>query len=324
MKQQQPGNSKVLISAYSKHSFLILITSLLFSVLALQTGLAQAKEPYTIKDKNFLPLRFYVGDIVELRLIINLAAPELLTPPEPAKLPQSPWLFLKQVEVMQITSTQYEVRIFFSAFKPGNHQLPALKLGRITLTGLTLDARSILDDKKIALPVLQPKPQILLPGTWFTIGLLIFLIILLPYLIIMAIKLSSKLFIRVKQAALKEQPRKKILKNLKKIKHQIAEMDPRSFFNELARLLREFMHERLQLPVLPATTTEVKLILDQTYPQLRDAKHLRDLISFFKTADYVRFGGRPIKKKEMNSLIDTIIALVGTLDKLEDNNHVEF
>lgn len=302
---------------------LVFLSFFLLFISPLSAQIQPGKEAFTIKDKNFLPLRFYVGDIVELRLVINLAAPQLLTPPAPDKLPQSDWLFIKQVEVMQIIDTQYEVRIFFVAFKPGSHLLPPIKLGKITLSGLTLDARSILDDKKITVPVLQPKSQILLPGTWFTIGMLLFLIIILPYLVILAIRLSKKLITHIKQAALKEQPRNKILKSLKKIKHEIPDLEPRNFFNELAMLLKEFMNDRLQLPVLPATTTEVKDILYETYPDLKDSKHIRDLVSFFKTADYVRFGGKPIKKKEMNSLIDIVIALVVTLDKLEDNNHVE-
>ena len=115
----------------------------LLSLLAAGPGAAQPG--YTVVESGTAPLRFYVGDPVELRLRVRVAAgakaAELRAP---AKMPSASWLDVQRVRVAPLGGGEWDVRIELVSFAPGPTPVPRLDLGAVALedpeTGATLSA----------------------------------------------------------------------------------------------------------------------------------------------------------------------------------------
>ena len=74
-------------------------TSALICLAALST-VALADGSYTVEHVLFLPPTFYVGDLVELRIRIDVDPGTM--PAEPSELPQPSWIHIRDVRVIPI------------------------------------------------------------------------------------------------------------------------------------------------------------------------------------------------------------------------------
>jgi hypothetical protein len=273
-----------------------------------------AEADYRVEKLVFLPLRFYVGDIVELRCELYTTGNMALRPPE--SMPTSTWVVVQKISVNKISESHYELIVLFTTFSPGSHILPAINLGQIIIDNIKVHTYSILDDE----PSSEFKPikgQLLLPYTWMMITFSFFLIFLFPVLCIVVIKRGIRFYKDYKIRSLLLQPRVKFRKALKDLEKKMAHIKPKDFFSYLTASMKEYLYSRFRLPVFPATTSELNHLLVQSSITPKDITNIIDL---FQLADFVKFGGRLMAQEKMEQMIQDMIELV---KGIEERSYVE-
>ena len=288
----------------------LVIFFLFFSFCAFLWG----QEQVVIQETNMLPLHFYVGDEVELRLIILANPGNFLK--EPSSLPKGKWIEINKFNLMKLEDNVYEVRIFLKTFMHGTHILPSIKLGDVFLSNVKIYTRSILDDRGIE--ELSPlQAQLDLAGTWLTFFVFLLFIVILPYILFVIRKFLLRLINRIQQERIKSLPGIRLRQGLRKLKKNLPRINARSFFINITELIRKYLSARFKMPILSATTTELKKMLIGKLPR---AEYIEKIILLFKRADYVKFGGQAAKKNEMKNAIDNIFKI---LNSIEEDLNVE-
>ena len=268
-----------------------------------------------IEEMNLLPVRFYVGDNVELRLIISVPSGRKLD--LPVQIPDLKWVEINEnIRISELDKNIYEVRILFTTFIPGSHLLSNIIIGDFIIPDVTINTRSILEDKEVT--GLAPfEEQAELPGTWVILGIMIFIVLFMPYILLIAGKQLLKVFKKIQLNRKKELPGNKLRKGLRKIKHSLKKISPLKFFVKITELLREYLSDRLNLPVLTATTRELdKLLFDNVHKK----RYAEKIISIFKRADLIKFAGFKGRRGELSSTLDNIFSLIDLIE--EDNNGI--
>jgi hypothetical protein len=137
----------------------------------------------TVSQVVFLPQTYYIGDVVEARVIVRATESLDLVPPTP--LPRSDWVDVRSVVVVQ-RADGYEVRVLFQPFFVGTRQLPPIDLGSMTLSGVSVVVQSLsVEEGELEL---QPvRDQLLLPGTQALIAVFLLLLVGVPVVIVQTI-----------------------------------------------------------------------------------------------------------------------------------------
>ncbi len=290
-----------------KKSFIILLFFLCF------LKFIWAQEMCRIEEMNLLPVRFYVGDNVELRLIVSVPPGRKLE--LPVQVPDLKWIEINEnVRISNIGENNYELRILFTSFIPGSHLLSNIIIGDFLIPNVTIDTRSILDDKEVN-SLAPNESQVELPGTWPILSIMIFIILFMPYILLIAGKQLLRIFKRIRLNRKKELPGNKLRKGLKKIKHGIKKISPLSFYIKITELLRVYLNDMLSLPVLTATTRELNRLLSDNLDKKRYAERI---ITIFRRADLIKFAGAKGRKGELSSTLDIVFNLV---DFIEEDNY---
>ena len=276
---------------------------------------------YVIQDSSFLPVRFYVGDNVELRLRLEVPGGDLRPPSDTS---EGNWLVLRDITCVRIKGQVWEVRIFFTTFRPGRHVLPDIDLGEIVLANLRAETRSILEDKGEEKPAGQ-KGQLLLPGTVRMLILAALVILLMPPFLYKAFRGGLAVLKSYNALRLRKLPHSRLLRALDRLQTRMKDYDAAAFFTQITRLLREYFDGRLHIPAQTSTTLELRLLLlealSRAHPSGEISLVTSGVIDLFQRADYVRFGGQSASPREMADVLDEVSQFVEKVEGVV--KHVE-
>ena len=183
---------------------------------------------YHITKSMVLPPKFYVGDLVELR--VNIESETNITFEIPTVLPESKWIKVEDVTFTSLSNGKLEVRILLRSFQPGTHVLPPIGLGDIVLHDLKIHTNSILEETDTE--KLRPlRNQTMLPYTWLRLSGILVIIIMAPFLFYRIIsRVHSRIF-TLRAERLKKIPFQRVKRALGKLEKNIGrEEERRGFF----------------------------------------------------------------------------------------------
>jgi hypothetical protein len=268
----------------------VVLVALLCAVsLAAQSGPAG----YSVVESGTVPLRAYVGDTVELRVRLRLDAQVMRTLEAPKKLPSASWLEVRQVRVSLLGGREWEVRILYVSFAPGQAALPPLDLRAITLAALQVHTASILAERKLERPA-PPREQLALPGTARRLALAVLAAVAGPAAAIFAgvraVRLAKRLAAR-RRASL---PGSRFRRALRRLRGQLDSLGPRRFYIELTAALRAYIEARHGVRASAATTRELRsglAALSGHAATGAPTQALEDLARLLERGDVVKFGG---------------------------------
>ena len=274
-------------------------------------------EIYSLETMSFIPPMYYIGDEVELR--ISIIIPENLQIKEPENKIEKKWVEINKVSITLVRKREdkkiYDVNIFFRAFKPGKLFLPKLDLGSLSLSDIEINTLSVLEKDKIT--KLRPlRGQLVLPHTWFKIGLIFAFIILTAILILVFFKFSFKGFNFFNSLNKRNVPRRKLLKDLENLKTNIQDIKPRDFFIKISDTFKEYLSARLSIPVYTSTTYEISHL---TYYNVLEKEISGEIVNLFSFSDLVKFGDKYPSRKDMEDIITKIIFLSHSIEEEKKN-----
>ncbi len=313
---------------------------------------AAAQENYSLQETSLLPVRFYVGDHVELRIHIKAKPGVGLRPPDP--LPRGSWLQIDRILCSRIREDIWLARIFFTTYKPGSHLLPEIDLGEIRLTDLKVETRSILFDRRAGRiaesrsgryagdyleqnadrPALKtgewhteepggPREQLFLPGTWARLGGVLVVVITAPLMFFFGLRISTRLIRYYRLRMRKSLARTRANRALRLLKRRLREYDARGFFIRITDIMREYLERRLRFPAYAATTLELNRGLAahfaRTAPSPTFEKLSVDIVALFRQGDRVKFGGDDLVEGERELVIDKVSGFVVSLEEAAQN-----
>lgn len=222
---------------------MILLLVLLATVLGAQEGL-------TVRQVLFLPPEFYVGDPVEIRALVDHPNPQALIPP--SELPQTEAFEVRKVDVI-FEEGRLWVVIRFVSFAPGTHPFPVIPLGGGTLRGLMVSTRSALREEAGLLPLQEP---ISLSGSGLRVGLLLFVVLLLPWLVFRLLGLVlmlSRLWIEQRSTM---RPYWSFQQELQRLRREAYRLNTPSFYEQLGGAIRRWLTAVARNPSLMSLTAE--------------------------------------------------------------------
>ncbi|MFP4363119.1 MAG: hypothetical protein ACLFR1_04555 [Spirochaetia bacterium] len=244
-----------------------------------------AQEPgYTITQSIFLPPQYYVGDIVELRLRLQLE--EGLYIEEPEQMPQAAWLDFHSISI-EPRGDEFEVRIRFAPYYPGIRSLPAIDLGEITLSGIRIQTASLLEET--GHDFAPPHGQLLLPSTKLFIGIIIGTISAIIAAGLFGWTWGRKKIHSAIQRYIAGRPYRRISKVMDVLRNQLSEMNSRSFYITLSDSFRTYLTEKLKENYLTATTSEIERTIRKKLPENVSSKEIVHILAY---ADMVKFANK--------------------------------
>ena len=256
-----------------------------------------AETPYEVTDMLILPHKFYVGDLVEIRLHLQYASSAEMKPVD--TLPQSKWLSIKDVHILSEEKGKAEVRIYFSSYHPGTHLLPELQMGDIVIRNLKVNTNSVLEEEGVQrLRTLQH--QAVIPLTWFKIIVFLCSICVIPFLLVKGFFLVVNKIRGYEYKRKKKIPFVRVQAALNRLGSRRSQNNPKLFFQELSSRMREYLEDKLGISAEAYTTSELKKALPAV---LVETRIVHNLISILRTSDSVKFGNRHAGTREMADLV---------------------
>ncbi len=253
-----------------------------FSLLLLTAASLQA-EPRVL-SVHFLPPEYFVGDTVEMRVVLDPDGESILAP---AALPRVDWMVFRDA-VVEPVGDSLELRLFFSSFAPGTRTLPDVNFRGYTLKGMKIHTSSILkenDNGEIA----ELQGQLYLPGTFFLIFITAFLVFAGPVIVI-----TSAGFVRRRTRSLfltlsRRRPYWRLRHDLKELSSQTLIMPDRDFYYALSDAIRSYISRRTGIDCITTTIHEIRIVMLDIFPEQDSALRL---IHFLEYADTIKFAGR--------------------------------
>ncbi len=290
----------------------------LLSLLAAGQGAAQPG--YTVLESGTAPLRFYVGDPVELRVRVRVGAgAKTVELRAPAKMPSAPWLDVQRVRVAPLGGGEWDVRIELVSFAPGPTRVPRLDLGAVALEDLRIQTASILEEKKADRPA-PPREQLFVPGTALRLATAAALAIggpiLAAWLAVRAVRLGRRVG-RTRRLAL---PWSRLQRALKRLRLRAARLAGREFYIELTSALRTYLERRHGLAATTSTTRELGERLRVLAPSGEEREAADGLARLFARGDWVKFGGLAADPAELLAAVESAEACSRRLEEASSGN----
>jgi hypothetical protein len=195
--------------------------------------------------------------------------------------------------------------------------MPALDLGGIRLRGIEMETRSVLEDKGED-ELKPPRQQLVIPGTWFKVGLLAAFLVLFPPLLIFLWRKAPGWLASYRERRFQKIPLQRIRAALRRLAKELGGMDGRRFFTELTRAIRVYLAAKLAFPADKATTREIGRILPLRLPaETLPQEAAVGIAVLLERGDHVKFGGKPCRRREMENALRKIEELVETVEEAE-------
>jgi len=281
----------------------------LFLVLFVLPILSIFSQSYTVASTVFLPRVFYVGDRVEMR--ISLRVPQNAALERPAEMPTPQWGEIHSISVSH-AGGDATVRIIFTPFRPGTQSMPVMKLGDITLEGVNVYVKSILQEGEVGLA--PPRSQLLLPSTRLVIGLGVGVLVILPLGWFVFYRWGRSRLVGLIARYRERQPNRRMQRVLKQLSADVENRSGREFYIVLQEELRRYLSRKLDADCMSATTWELRLHLGRLTPDQNDTQLL---LSLFQFGDLVKFAGKSSSariRKEHLQQVGELLARVERLD----------
>lgn len=282
----------------------LLAATVLLGLLATEPLPAQ-----TISEVVFLPQTYYVGDVVEARVVIR--STDVLDLVVPAELPDTAWVDLRSVQVLQ-RADGYEVRIVFQPFFIGTRRLPAIPMGALTVSGVSAVVSRLESSSGEELEPEAVRDQLLLPGTELLIGAAIIAIIGTPLLLLLTGGWLRGTVRRLRARYRENRPYRSLQKALRQLQSDMHELDGKRFYIRLVDLMRDYLGGRFGSSLRSATTGELDVQLRRAGV---DADHRRQLVELFHFSDLVKFANRRVTVDDRTRHLEEVRSISGELQR---------
>jgi len=277
---------------------------LLFLLLTGQ-GILGFAESYTVTESVVLPSEYYVGDRAELRVRVRTGDSVELS--VPAALPEAAWALFHDMRLFPIDAQQTEIRVSFTSFRPGTQTLPAVELGGITLSGLTVRVASVLEEGRTEPAPLEP--PMLLPTTRLRLAAFVALLTVGPLLVWMLLRIGRGQVSTLLERYRRAQPYRRLRKSLLRLESSIEELDARSFYIVLLEDVRRYFTRKLGRDLMSATSVEIVRYISDI-----DARGSDLIAEVFRAGDLVKFAGRPATLEQLRKHIEGVLQVVAELE----------
>jgi len=280
----------------------------MLTAVALIVGTTGSLAAQSIAEVIFLPQTYFVGDVVEARVVVRSSEDLDLSVPE--ILPSMGWVDLREISIVQ-RADGYEVRILFQPFFVGTRQLPAIDLGAFTVSGVSAVV-STLQSEEGELELQPVRDQLLLPGTRALIAVIILSIIGVP-LVVAFTGGWVKRHVGALQARYREnRPYRTLQKGLKQLHGEMHELDGKRYYIRLVDITRSYMEGRYGMVFRSATTGELDVYLRREgIPE----EHRQRLIELFQFGDLVKFANRRVTVHDRSRHLEAVKTLSGELQR---------
>ncbi len=270
-----------------------------------------------ISQVVFLPQTYYIGDVVEARVVVRATGNlDLMVP---GTLPDTDWVDFRSVSVVQ-RADGYEIRIVFQPFFVGTRQLPPIDLGSMTVSGVSAVVNSLATEAGQTGPLeLQPvRDQILLPGTQLMIALIVIALVGVPVIVIGTGGWVRRWVQRVRARYRENRPYRTLQKGLRQLQTDIHELDGKRYYIRLLDLTREYLGGRFSPAFRSATTGELDVQLRRAGIPAEPRTRLVDL---FRFGDLVKFANRRVTVDDRTRHLEEVRAVTAGLQKREWEEH---
>lgn len=256
----------------------------------------------------FLPQTYYVGDVVEARVLIRSSANLDLAPP--ATLPATDWVDIRSVTIVQ-RADGYEVRIVFQPFFVGTRQLPPIDLQAITISDLSPVVNSLAPEEG-DLQLRPIRDQLLLPGTQILIAVMILGLVGTPILVITTSGWLSRTIGRLRARYRENRPYRMLQRGLKQLQAEMHQVDGKRYYIRLLDLTREYLGGRFSPSFRSATTGELDVQLRRV--GIPPAARGR-LVELFQFGDLVKFANRRITVADRTRHLEEVREVTAQLQR---------
>ncbi len=280
------------------------IASLVLASLVFVVGPLFAE--YSVTDVVFLPRIFYVGDRVELRLLVRYSPEE--EPARPAAMPTVDWGDIHEVTA-SFDNGVGEVRLSFTPFTPGTQSIPPLQLGSITLGRTDVFVQSILTQEEAELA--PPRGPVVLPGTRLSLVLLLAVLFGTPLLWILVLRRGVNWIRGLHRRYREGQPYRRLIRDLKSLNQRSGEIDGRRFYIVLGESFRSYLTRKTGVDCLAATTGEVSERLSEL---VDDSLKRRQLVELLHYGDLVKFADRQSSDNTRREHVEVMREVVKTIE----------
>lgn len=270
-------------------------------------GQEQVLTEATVSESVVLPSRFFVGDLVEIRATIRV--PSGVRVETPQTLPAPGWGEILAVEIGG-EGIERRVRVQLRPFQPGTLTIPALELGEVRLSGLSIFVDSVVEGRQLSLQ--EPRPQALLPGTQAFVTVIAVALLLFPTLVILLWRGGRRRFSRLLESYRENRPYRRARRRLKALTQELGALEAREFYIELTNLLREYMAQRLDSRFLSSTTRELPELLAASGLSPTSAQ---EAVEVYRQADMVKFARHSSSLERRNEDLERVGALLEELHR---------
>jgi hypothetical protein len=287
-------------------------------LLLILTSAVWAEKNYSSDKIIFLPQDFYVGDLVEMRVVIRPDAGVSVAKPE--KFPDSYWVEVENADLLPLEENEYELRVFLRPYAPGIRSLPALQFGDIILKDIRIQTKSVLDDENAAFA--PPADQVLLPGTNYYIALIVGLVFFLPLFFIFFWKKLKQSVLNFIYEKHRKRPYKRIIRVFNELDNSIEDLKGREFYTILVDELRAYLTSRGNDDYSSSTVREAAKNIMKDFSRVSG---YYNLITIFELADQVKFGNRRVMIKTRKEDLDRAWNCVDSIEELSSggDKHVD-
>jgi hypothetical protein len=278
------------------------LASILFLLFIVVPGFAE----YSVTDVIFLPRVYYVGDRVELRVLLRYSAEE--EPAPPTEVPTVEW-----GDVHEITASFEngvgELRLSFTPFTPGTQSIPPISLGSITLGRTDVFVQSILTQEEAELA--PTRGPVVVPGT--RLALILFLGVLFggPLLWLFVLRRGLEWIRGLLRRYQEGQPYRRLARDLRNLTQSSTDIDGRRFYILLGEDFRRYLTRKTGTDCLAATTGEVS---ERLSGLVDDPIKRRQLVELLHYGDLVKFADRPSSENTRREHVEIMREAVKTVE----------
>jgi hypothetical protein len=273
-------------------------------------GVAGSISGQSIAETIFLPQTYYVGDVVEARVVVRSSEELDLTVPE--TLPQTEWVDFRDVSIVQ-RADGYEVRIVFQPYFVGTRQLPGMDLGAFTVSGVSAVVSSLRGESGEL--ELQPvRDQLLLPGTRALIAVIVLSLFGIPLVVVFTGGWARRQFYVLRERYRENRPYRTLQKGLKQLQTDMHDLDGKRYYIRLVDLTRSYLEGRYSPVYRSATTGELDVQLRRSGVP---AEQRQGLIELFQFGDLVKFANRRVTVHDRTRHLEAVKRLSSELQRRE-------
>jgi len=252
-----------------------------------------------VRDLSFYPPQFFVGDVVELRIDIELENP--MNVEFSPVLPGSDWLEIRDVSI-ETVEDRVSILIVFSSYAPGTQILPPINLGPLILDDVEIPTSSTLSKAHGGIRLLRG--QKVMPGTRLELASVLALLTITPFLAYGLFRILRLLWGKCRDLFQNQRPLRRVQKLSKKLRANISSMRAPQWYHELSNGLRDYLSSRLGQDCTSATTAEIALM------KVVRGGPRKKFLEVLKEGDLVKFAGRQTNAESLGRSLDMLNAAI--------------